>query len=307
MFDVVSLGEMIIDFLPNETGRSIRHVSGFKTAPGGAPANVAVAIARLGGQAAFIGKVGQDEFGALLADQLQTEGVNTAGLRFTTEANTGLAFVQISDTGERSFLFYRNPSADMLLDVQDLKLDLLQSTVIFHYGSLTQIGERSKEATLAAIHSARAGQAILSYDVNIRPALWPSIDAAREQIQSTIPYCDILKVSEEEVELLTGQTDIEAGSLQLLHQGPQLVLVTLGERGTYYRTPELSGYVKPYQVRVVDTTGAGDAFMAGFLRQLADRVRGRSLAASIGCEEEIKEMLRYANAAGALTVTRMGA
>lgn len=251
--------------------------------------------------------MGQDEFGHFLAETLKHEGVNLDGLRFTKEARTGLAFLQIAEGGERSFLFYRHPSADMLLDAEDLNPALFESATVFHYGSLTQISDRSRAATIAAIEKARSCKCIISYDVNLRPHLWPSLEIARHQVQSTLHMCDILKVSEEEVELLLGHTDPEVGSLQLLNLGPKLVLVTLGDKGTYYRTSEGSGLVAPYPVQAIDTTGAGDAFIAGFLRQLVDRVRGRSLELSIGFEEELKEMLRYANAVGALTVTKMGA
>lgn len=304
--DVVSLGEMLIDFVPDRRG-NMQQVESFRKAPGGAPANVAVAVARLGGRSAFIGKMGRDPFGSFLVDTLAGESVDTHGVVLTDEAKTGLAFISLDEDGDRSFLFYRDPSADMLLRPEDLNDEVLNKGLIFHFGSITQIYQDSREATIEAARRARQFGKVVSFDVNLRLHLWPSQQAAVEQIKRSIPLCDILKVSEEEMELLTGEQDAAAGAKQLLEQGPQLVLVTLGAKGAYYRTADFSGKVSTLRVEPVDTTGAGDAFVGGLLLQVAQRMRGRSFSQVIGFEEELREAVRYANAVGAFTVTRPGA
>lgn len=304
--DVVSLGEMLIDFLPNRTG-SLEAVESFRKAPGGAPANVAVAVSRLGGQAAFVGKVGRDAFGRFLVNVLEQEKVDTRGMVLTEEAKTGLAFVSLDENGDRDFLFYRDPSADMLLRDSDIDDRLLQQGLVFHFGSLTQIHPESRQATIAAAKKAREFGKIVSLDVNLRLPLWPSPEEAISQIRQSIPLCDILKVSEEEMEWLTGTDNAEVGSLALLEKGPKLVLVTLGAQGTFYRTESMSGRVASFRVEPVDTTGAGDAFVGGLLLQVCDRMRGRTFEQVIGFEEELREVIRYANAVGAITTTRPGA
>ncbi|WP_018130944.1 PfkB family carbohydrate kinase [Effusibacillus pohliae] len=306
MTDVVSLGEMLIDFMPDRRG-NLADVETFRKAPGGAPANVAVAVSRLGGQAAFIGKMGRDPFGRFLVEVLEREGIDTRGVVLTDEAKTGLAFVALDERGDRSFLFYRDPSADMLLRQADVNEQLLREGIVFHFGSVTQVHPESRQATVTAAQRAREFGKIVSFDVNLRLHLWPSLQAAVQQISETVPLCDILKVSEEEMEWLTGTSDLPEGSQTLLQKGPQLVVVTLGDKGTYYRTADFAGRVPAFRVQPVDTTGAGDAFVGGLLLQVCDRVKGRSLAQVIGFEEELREVIRYANAVGALTVTRPGA
>lgn len=304
--DVVSLGEILIDFLPNRTG-SLEAVESFRKAPGGAPANVAVTVSRLGGQAAFVGKVGRDAFGRFLVNVLEQEKVDTRGIVLTEEAKTGLAFVSLDENGDRDFLFYRDPSADMLLRDSDIDDRLLQQGLVFHFGSLTQIHPESRQATITAAKKAREFGKIVSLDVNLRLPLWPSPEEAISNIQRSIPLCDILKVSEEEMEWLTGTDNVEVGSLALLEKGPKLVLVTLGAQGTFYRTESMSGRVASFRVEPVDTTGAGDAFVGGLLLQVCDRMRGRTFEQVIGFEEELREVIRYANAVGAITTTRSGA
>ncbi|GIM45163.1 fructokinase [Collibacillus ludicampi] len=306
MIDVISFGDMVVDFLPERAGR-IRGITNFAKASGGAPANVAVAVSRLGGRSSFIGKVGEDEFGYFLRHVLEKEGVDTSGLIHTHDHPTGVAFVQRTESGERSFLFYREKTADMSLSCSDIDESLLGTSVIFHFGSNTLIHPDARAATIRAATIARERGSILSFDVNMRFPLWPSEQACIEQIRLAIPYAHVLKVSFKEMEWLTHTTDLSKGTACLLEMGPDLILVTRGEKGTYYRTRELSGNVPAYNVNVVDTTGAGDGFVGGFLRQLTDHVEGRSFEQAIGFEEELREMIRYANAVGALTTTRMGA
>ncbi|XP_017428997.1 probable fructokinase-6, chloroplastic isoform X2 [Vigna angularis] len=268
---VVCFGEMLIDFVPTVSGLSLAEAPAFKKAPGGAPANVAVGISRLGGSSAFIGKVGEDEFGYMLADILKENNVNHEGMRFDPGARTALAFVTLRSDGEREFMFYRNPSADMLLQEDELDLDLIRKAKIFHYGSISLITEPCKSAHIAAAKAAKDAGVVLSYDPNLRLPLWPSEDSAREGILSIWETADIIKVSEEEISFLTKGEDPydDAVVRKLFHENLKLLLVTEGAEGCRYYTKEFSGRVKGLKVDAVDTTGAGDAFVAGMLSQLS--------------------------------------
>uniref|UniRef100_A0A7N0SZS9 Carbohydrate kinase PfkB domain-containing protein n=1 Tax=Kalanchoe fedtschenkoi TaxID=63787 RepID=A0A7N0SZS9_KALFE len=190
---VICFGEMLIDFVPTVAGISLADAPGFKKAPGGALANVAVGIARLGGSAAFIGKVGEDEFGSMLANMLAENNVDNSGLRYDSKARTGLAFITLREDGEREFMFYRHPSADMLLTEAELDADLIKKGTIFHYGSISLIEEPCRSAHLAALKLAKSAGCLLSYDPNLRLLLWPSADAARKGIMSIWNEADIIK------------------------------------------------------------------------------------------------------------------
>ncbi|KAF9615960.1 hypothetical protein IFM89_027366, partial [Coptis chinensis] len=269
---VVSFGEMLIDFVPTVGGVSLAEAPAFKKAPGGAPANVAVGIARLGGKSAFIGKVGQDEFGYMLADILKQNNVDNSGIRFDAGARTALAFVTLRADGEREFMFFRNPSADMLLRESELDLGLLKQASIFHYGSISLIEEPCKSTHLAAMDIAKKSGAILSYDPNLRLPLWPSAKAAREGIMSIWDQADIIKISEEEISFLTGGDDPNDDNVvltKLFHPNLKLLLVTEGPDGCRYYTKNFHGRVAGVKVKPVDTTGAGDAFVSGILSSLA--------------------------------------
>lgn len=300
---VVCFGEMLIDFVPTVSGLSLANAPAFKKAPGGAPANVAVGISRLGGSSAFIGKVGEDEFGYMLADILKENNVNSQGMRFDPGARTALAFVTLRSDGEREFMFYRNPSADMLLQEDELDLDLITKAKIFHYGSISLITEPCKSAHIAAAKAAKEAGVFLSYDPNLRLPLWPSADSAREGILSIWETADIIKISEEEISFLTNGEDPydDAVVRKLFHPNLKLLLVTEGAEGCRYYTKEFSGRVTGMKVDAVDTTGAGDAFVAGILSQLATDL------SLLQKEEQLRESLRFANACGALTVTERGA
>ncbi|KAL5540176.1 hypothetical protein UlMin_043725 [Ulmus minor] len=300
---VVCFGEMLIDFVPTTSGISLAEAPAFKKAPGGAPANVAVGIARLGGSSAFIGKVGEDEFGYMLADILKENNVNNQGIRFDPGARTALAFVTLRSDGEREFMFYRNPSADMLLQESELDFNLIKKAKIFHYGSISLITEPCKSAHIAAAKAAKDAGAVLSYDPNLRLPLWPSADSAREGIFSIWESADIIKISEEEVSFLTKGEDPYDDTVvrKLYHPNLKLLLVTEGPDGCRYYTKEYSGRVKGIKVDAIDTTGAGDAFVAGILSQL-------SIDLSIlENEDKLREALMFANSCGALTVTERGA
>ena len=301
---VVCFGEMLIDFVPMESGVSLAEASGFKKAPGGAPANVAVGISRLGGSAAFIGKVGDDEFGHMLADILKQNNVDNSGMRFDSQARTALAFVTLRADGEREFMFFRNPSADMLLREAELDVDLIKKASIFHYGSISLIDEPCRSAHLAAMDIARKSGCILSYDPNLRLPLWPSAEAARKGIMSIWNQADIIKISEEEITFLTEGADPYDDNVVLekfFHPKIKLLLVTEGAGGCRYYTKEFKGKVTGVEVDCVDATGAGDAFVGGVLNSLA------SDPDLYKDEKKLREVLLFANACGALTVTQKGA
>ncbi len=300
MFDVIACGELLIDFVSTETGVTLAEAPAFKKAAGGAPANVAVGVARLGYRAGFLGQVGEDDFGHFLADTLSVAGVDTAGLRFSPEARTALAFVSLRADGERSFMFYRHPSADMLWRPEDVDAAYAASARIFHYGSISLIGEPSRSATLAALSLAREAGALISYDPNLRLALWPSAAAAREGILAGWQHADLAKISEEELTFLTGETDLAAGARALWHDRLKLLVVTCGAGGCEYFTPAGHGHVAGFPVSVVDTTGAGDGFVAGLLSGLLDHGLQWD-------DARLQHALRLGCAVGALACTERGA
>jgi fructokinase len=300
--DIVCLGELLIDMLPAELRRSLVEVSAWRPKPGGAPANVAVAARRLGAESAFMGKVGDEAFGHYLAGVLRDEGVDVSGMRYDAEARTGLAFIAKPDENTYDILFYRNPGADMRLRPDELDRGMLSGTRAFHFGSISLIQEPSRSATLEAIRVARDGGALISFDVNYRPNLW-SRDEARDRVQPVLGEASLVKVNEDELELLTGSADLEEGSGKLLAQGVEVCVVTLGPEGSYFRVTQGGGSVAPFRVETVDATGCGDAFVAGLLWQL---VRGGDWRAHLDVPR-MREALRYANAVGALTSTRQGA
>ncbi|XP_020097683.1 fructokinase-1-like [Ananas comosus] len=299
---VVSFGEMLIDFVPTESGVSLAEAPGFLKAPGGAPANVAIAVARLGGRAAFVGKLGDDEFGHMLAGILRANGVSDAGVAFDSGARTALAFVTLRADGEREFMFYRNPSADMLLTEAELNLDLIRRAKVFHYGSISLIAEPCRSAHLRAMEVAKEAGVLLSYDPNLRLPLWPSPETAREQILSIWDQADIIKVSDVELEFLTGIDSVEDEvAMKLWRPSLKLLLVTLGENGCKYYTKDFRGSVESFSVKQVDTTGAGDAFVGAMLRKFIED------ESALQDEKKLREVLRFANACGAITTTKKGA
>jgi fructokinase len=293
---VVCFGELLIDFVALESGVTVGEASGFLKAPGGAPANVAAAVQRLGVQAAFLGQVGEDPFGRYLESLLRGEGIDTRGLRFSPGARTALAFVSLASDGDRSFAFYRNPSADMLMTPDALAHDVIETAEVFHFGSITLIDDPVKTTTLTAVEAARARGALISYDPNLRMALWPHPEAARAGMMVGLPYAHIVKVSDEELVFLTGAENPAA----LWHDEMELLLVTHGAGGATLYTPAAGPvHVPGFSVHAVDTTGAGDAFVAGVL---VERLRRGPAYLNA-----LAEVGRFANAVGALTTTRKGA
>jgi len=292
---IVCCGELLIDFVALESGVTVSEASGFIKAPGGAPANVAVAAARLGHPSAFIGQVGDDPFGHYLEGVLRENDIDTTGLRFSTAARTALAFVALGKGGERSFSFYRNPSADMLMTPDDVDVSVIERGRIFHFGSITLIDEPSRSATLAAVEAARRAGLIVSYDPNLRLALWPSAEAARTGMLLGLEFAQVVKISDEELHFLTGGSDARA----LWRRNMTLLAVTRGADGAALYTIDQIVDIPAFQVNSVDTTGAGDGFMAGLLSGLLEH--GDAL------NDHLAEIGRFASAVGALATTAKGA
>ncbi len=307
--DVVCLGEALIDFVALEAGVALAQASGFLKAPGGAPANVAAGAAKLGAKAAFIGKVGEDPFGRFIAATLSEAGVDTGGLIFSSDHRTGLAFVSLKKDGEREFCFFRNPSADMRLTAEELPRSLIGRAQVFHFGSITLIQEPSRQATLEAAHIAVENGALISYDPNIRLALWPETKAVAAGVALGMPFADILKVSEEELVTVSPRSGTEEAAVNdLFNRYPKLrwVAVTRGPNGASLYDRHGVIHQPGFTVNPVDTTGAGDAFTAGFIVALLDYRRGGGeiLSAQLG---RFVPVLRFACAAGAITTTQKGA
>lgn len=303
--DLVTLGEILIDL--TQTGVHAERVRQFAAFPGGAPANVAVAAARLGLSVGFIGKVGADSFGRDLRRVLTDNNVSTEGLFETEQAPTTMAVVSVSPEGERSFSFYRSPGADTLLTKEEAAAALAgygPSARILHVGSLSLTDDPARSATMEALRRAKAAGMLVSYDPNYRAALWKSEKEAVRRMTEPMRYADILKVSEEELFLLTGSSDPRMGSLELGSMGPKLVLITLGAKGAFYRFGIHTGAVPGVSVTVADTNGAGDSFLGAALSRLIRRgdepLKDLTPAA-------LEEIVAYANAAAAVTCTRPGA
>jgi fructokinase len=301
MSDVVCTGELLIDFVPTVTPTTLIDAPAFKKAPGGAPANVAVGLARLGVPSAFMGKVGDDAFGHFLVGVLAEAGVDTAPVRFSSEARTALAFVSLRADGDREFMFYRHPSADMLFAPDEVDAPVIRNAKVLHYGTISLISEPSRSATLHAIELARDAGCIVSCDPNLRLALWPDRGAARDGLLDAIARAQVVKISDEELRFLTGSDDPAAVREHLWHDGLELLVVTLGAAGCVYFTPAFEGVVIGFAVEAIDTTGAGDGFVAGLLQGLLADRRG------LEDEARVRAICRMANAVGALTTTKRGA
>ena len=301
IYDVTALGELLIDFTENGTSEQGNPL--LEANPGGAPCNVLAMLEKLGKKTAFIGKVGKDMFGEQLKTAVEEVGIDTRNLVMDEEVHTTLAFVHTYPDGDRDFSFYRNPGADMMLKKEEVDEDLIRGAKIFHFGTLSSTHEGVREATRYAIDVAKEAGCIVSFDPNLRPPLWKSLDEAKAEIEYGLSKCDILKISDNEVEFLFGTTDYDEGA-RLIREKYQipLVLITLGKDGSraYYKDlrVEVPGFV---QEHTIETTGAGDTFCANSLNYILEHGMEELT------EENLKELLTFANAAASLITTHKGA
>lgn len=296
---IVTIGEILIDL--TQTGFNQQNIPMYAANPGGAPANVAVAASRLGADTAFVGMVGSDGFGSYLAQVLEDNQVNTQGLRVGQGATT-LAVVSVSAQGERSFQFMRGADADLTADQVDR--DLVAGAGIVHFGSVSLTADPARTATLRAVEEAKAQGVTVSYDPNYRAALWESQDQAVEWMRRPLPMVDILKLSDEEMELLSGYNAPQKCSQAMEEKGISLVLITLGSEGVFYRFRGHTGVVPGVATQVADTNGAGDTFFGAVLSRLSRRTQG---ALDGLTKEELEDILAFANRAASVTCSRSGA
>lgn len=302
-YDVVALGELLIDF--TENGTSAQGNPMMEANPGGAPCNVLSMLCRLGKTTAFIGKVGKDMFGTQLRNAITEVGISAEGLVTDPEVNTTLAFVHTFPDGDREFSFYRKPGADMMISESDLKSELIENCKIFHFGSLSMTHEICRQATHAAIDMAKKAGALISYDPNLREPLWNSLDEAKVQIAYGMEHCDIMKISDNEIQWFTGKEDYDEG-IQVLQDTYHIpmILLSLGKEGSRAYVNGLRVEVPAFvQEKTIETTGAGDTFCANVLNYVLEH----DLDLASFTEENLKEMLTFANAGASIITTRKGA
>lgn len=296
---IISLGEALIDFIPLDEQSAT-----YQKSPGGAPANVAVGLARLGARSTFLGKVGKDLLGEYLKETLTVYGVRPNQLLMTSDVRTGVVFVTNGKEGERSFDFYIDPSADRFLEVDDIDEGDLITHKILHFGSISLISSPAKEATQHAVKVAKENGLIISYDPNIRLGLWDSEKHALETIKDILNEVDVLKISDDELQFITGEKEIEAGVSNLSNAyNIPLMIITMGSEGSYVYVGGARQYVPAMKVQAVDTTGAGDAFVSGILYSIND-YKGNIESISL---EEAARMARFAAVSGALAASTKGA
>ena len=300
-FDVTALGELLIDF--TESGTSTQGNPVLEANPGGAPCNVLAMLEKLGKKAAFIGKVGNDMFGTQLKNAVEEVNIDTRNLVIDKEVHTTLAFVHTYPDGDRDFSFYRNPGADMMLTRDEVQEDLIRDSRIFHFGTLSSTHESVREATRYALDVAKEAGCIVSFDPNLRPPLWKSLEDARAEIEYGLGKCDILKISDNEVEFLFGTTDYDKGVALLKEKyNIPLILITMGKDGSRAYYKDLRVEAAPFlQEHTIETTGAGDTFCASSLNYILEHGLDNLTA------ENLKELLTFANAAASLITTRKGA
>ncbi len=306
MAQVICMGELLVD-LVGDRAATLAEAQSFLKAPGGAPANVAVGLAKLGVSSGFVGQVGDDPFGDWLKDTLQNEGVDVSHLRQTPDARTTLAFVATRADGQKDICFYRNPGADATYSLDYLSPAMWSEARVFHCGSIGLSESPCREAQFAAAEMALTRGVLVAFDPNWRPSIWRDHRLAQALIWQMISLCDIVKVAEEEWEFITGTNDLEAGALAIHEAGPRLVIVTRGEKGAYFHCENCSGYASGFAGAALDTLGAGDAFVAGMLAQILDRCENRAALDEVLREEPLREIMRFANACGALATRKAGA
>ena len=303
-FDVVALGELLIDF--TDSGDSPQGNPLMEANPGGAPCNVLAMLAKLGKKTAFIGKVGDDIFGRMLKTTIEEVGIDSQNLIFDKDVRTTLAFVKTYPGGDRDFSFYRNPGADMMIGKDDVDAALIRDTKLFHYGTLSMTAEKAAEATKFAVQTARDAGVVISFDPNYRPPLWETEDAAKEAIWWGIKNCDVLKISDNEIEFITGIADIDEGIKAIMDaagaDGPKLICASMGTDGSkaFYNGSIVFGEPK-LREDTIETTGAGDTFMACVLYHVLEYgIDGFD-------DDKLSGMLNFANTAASIVTTRKGA
>ena len=302
MYDVVALGELLIDFTQN--GISDQGNPVFEANPGGAPCNVLAMLKKLDKNCAFIGKVGDDMFGRSLRDTVSDIGIDTSSLLLDQSVNTTLAFVRTFENGDRDFSFYRNPGADMMLTADEIPEDMLANTRIFHFGTLSMTHDAVREATKKAVRIAKENGAMISFDPNLRPPLWSSLEAAREQIEWGLSQCDILKIADNEIEFISGSSDFDEGAAYLKKNFPNIRLlnVTAGPDGSYSYYGDKKIFVPAFKLGgTIETTGAGDTFCACAQAFALDK------GLDDLTDDDLTAMLRFANAAAYIVTTKKGA
>ena len=303
---VISIGEALIDFIPNQKGCELKNVLGFERVAGGAPANVSAVVAKLGGKSNFISKLGKDAFGNHIIEVLKEANVNVDYVLRSDKANTGLAFVSLKEDGNRDFSFYRNPSADMLLEESEVKKEWFEDCHSMHFCSVDLIECPMKYAHKKAIEFALENKSIISFDPNVRLPLWDSEDACRDAIMEFLPLAHVVKISDEELEFVTGYDNMDEAKEVLFKGNVNMVLFTKGKDGADAYTKDRVVKIPGNIVDVVDTTGAGDSFIGSFLfKLLADDVNMEQLN-SIS-DEKLREYLTFANAYAAYSTTKKGA
>ena len=299
-YDVVALGELLIDFAMS--GQSEQGNNLFEACPGGAPCNVLAMLNKLGKKTAFLGKVGNDQFGKLLKSTIEEIGIDTKGLLMDEEVRTTLAFVHTFADGDRDFSFYRNPGADMMLSEEEVDTEMIRDAKVFHLGTLSMTDEPARTATKKALNTAKEAGCLISFDPNLRPPLWKSLDTAKEMMEYGFGYCDILKISDNEIQFVSGKEDYDEGIkyLQEKYNIP-LIFLTLGKEGSraYYKGIRVEK--EGFQVDTIETTGAGDSFCGSAISGVLDKGIDNLT------ESDLEDILTFANAAAAIVTTKKGA
>lgn len=301
-YDVIALGELLIDFTENALSGQGNPM--FEANPGGAPCNVLAMLNKLGKKCAFIGKVGDDMFGRQLKDVVEATGICTDYLYLDETCHTTLAFVKTFENGDRDFSFYRDPGADMLLTEEEIPVEAIQDSRIFHFGTLSLTHEGVRKATVKALEAAQQAGCIISFDPNLRPPLWRSLEEAKEQIAWGLAHCHVLKIADNEIEFMTGETDFDKGAAILMEWYPNIKIlnVTAGAEGSYSYSFGHRVFVPSFRLGgTIETTGAGDTFCACVQNYVLEHGMENLTA------DQLTEMLRFANAAAYLVTTKKGA
>lgn len=306
MKKVIAIGEALIDFIPHEKGRALNDVENFLRVPGGAPLNVAAAVAKLGGKSQMLTKLGQDGFGDAILNEVKPLGVDVSRISRTNEANTALAFVSLREDGERDFSFYRNPSADMLLSAEEICVEDFNEKDILHFCSVSLIDAPIKEAHRRAIEIAKEKGCLISFDPNVRLPLWKNPEDCRKAILEFLPLSNIVKISDEELEFITGIKDEKEALDFLLTGDVKVIIYTKGTNGAEFITKERVIFSPSFKVSAQDTTGAGDSFIGSLLYQVAEGEYSLEQLVDLS-EEKVQEILTFSNATAALTVCKKGA